>query len=99
MTDLARIEAVVRGRVQGVGFRYFVWRQAMDMGLDGWVANAMDGSVECRAEGDRRTLEELLTVLQEGPPGAVVERVDVTWGDATGELRPFTVRSGAHRGD
>jgi acylphosphatase len=99
VTDLARIEAVVHGRVQGVGFRYFVWRQAMDMGLDGWVANAADGSVECRAEGDRQTLEELLAVLREGPPGAVVERVDVTWGHALGGLRPFTVRSGAHRGD
>ena len=53
----ARLDATVRGRVQGVGFRYFVLREAMDLGLEGWVANTRDGSVRCVAEGPRDRLE------------------------------------------
>jgi acylphosphatase len=99
VSDLARLDAVVRGRVQGVGFRYFVMRQGAALGLDGWVANAADGSVRCRAEGDRAALEQLLTALRTGPSGARVAGVDVQWGVATGDLGPFTVRSGGHTGD
>lgn len=97
--DVVRLEATVRGRVQGVGFRYHVLRRAMDLGLTGWVANEPDGSVRCRAEGPRRDLESLLTTLQIGPPGAHVERVIPAWGPGTGSLRPFGIRSGGHSGD
>lgn len=99
MSDLARLDAVVRGRVQGVGFRYFVLRQGAALGLDGWVANEADGSVRCRAEGSRPALEQLLTALRTGPSGARVDGVDVRWGVATGDLGPITVRSGGHTGD
>jgi acylphosphatase len=96
---MTRLEAVVRGRVQGVGYRYFVLDRALDLGLDGWVANESDGSVRCRAEGARETLERLLAALHEGPPGARVDRIETTWGVGTGALGPFSVRSGGHRGD
>lgn len=99
MTGRARVDAVVRGRVQGVGFRYFVVETASALGLDGWVANAPDGSVRCRAEGDRPVLETLVEALHRGPAGAWVDDVTVTWGPAAGGLGPFTVRFGAHRGD
>ena len=95
----ARLDATVIGRVQGVGFRYFVVRQAMDLGLDGWVANTADGSVRCVAEGPRDQLEHLLERLRVGPASASVERVSEAWMPATGTLGPFRIRSGAHQGD
>lgn len=94
-----RLDATVIGRVQGVGFRYFVLREAMGLGLDGWVANTAEGSVRCVAEGPRDRLEILLGRLREGPAAALVERVSEAWMPATGTLGPFAVRSGAHRGD
>ena len=94
-----RLDATVRGRVQGVGFRYFVLREAMDLGLHGWVANTMDGSVRCVAEGPRDRLDTLLALLRAGPPAAIVEGVSEMWMPATGTLGSFGVRSGDHRGD
>jgi acylphosphatase len=94
-----RLDATVMGRVQGVGFRYFILTEAMDLGLDGWVANTADGSVRCVAEGSRDLLQALLGRLREGPAAARVERVSEAWMPATGTLGPFSVRSGAHRGD
>jgi acylphosphatase len=96
---LERLEATVIGRVQGVGFRYHVLRQATDLGLTGWVANEHDGSVRCRAEGPRSDLDTLVEALETGPSGAVVERVVVGFGPATGTLGVFGVRSAGHRGD
>lgn len=97
--DRVRLDAVVRGRVQGVGFRYFVLREAISLGLDGWVANAADGSVRCVAEGDRLALEALLDGLQRGPAGSRVDSVGVSWTPPVGDLPAFTVRASAHRGD
>lgn len=94
-----RLDATVIGRVQGVGFRYFVLREAMELELRGWVANTPEGSVRCIAEGPRERLEILLERLREGPPAAIVERVSEAWMPATGTLGPFGLRSGAHRGD
>ena len=94
-----RLEAVVEGRVQGVGFRMFVVDRARDLGLVGWVANEPGGHVRCVAEGPRRSLELLLADLREGPRGARVERVADTWPSATGEFGRFGVRSGWHSGD
>jgi acylphosphatase len=94
-----RFSATVRGQVQGVGFRWFVVRQASELGLVGWVANAPDGSVVLEAEGDRSATERLVELVRTGPPGAAVGGV------ARSELRPlgsetrFSVRSLAHPGD
>ena len=95
----ARLDVLVSGRVQGVGFRYFALQEAMELGLDGWVANVDDGSVRCVAEGPRERLETLLGRLREGPASSIVERVSEAWTPATGTLGPFSMRSGAHRGD
>jgi acylphosphatase len=97
--DPARLEAIARGRVQGVGFRYFVLGRGMELGLTGWVANESDGSVRCIAEGPRRDLDALLETMERGPAGAVVERVNATWSAATGTMRDFGIRAGGHRGD
>jgi acylphosphatase len=93
------LEATVAGRVQGVGFRWFVLDVAGGLGLTGWVSNEADGTVRCVAEGDQAALRALLAALGEGPPGARVVRVVPTWGRASGTLGPFQIRSGGHRGD
>jgi acylphosphatase len=94
-----RLEAVVRGQVQGVGFRWFVTRQAALLGLTGWVANRPDGSVEVVAEGPADALDGLQGLLAGGPAGARVERVETSRGAAQGDLERFQVRSGFHTGD
>ena len=95
----ARLEATVRGRVQGVGFRYFVVRRAMELHLVGWVANTADGSVRCVAEGSVDALDTLETSLRSGPTGAIVDAVDAVRMAATGRFDRFAIRSGAHSGD
>ena len=67
---------MVQGRVQGVGFRWFVWRQAERLQVAGHARNLRDGSVEVVAEGSEPALLELERELQQGPSGAVVERVE-----------------------
>lgn len=99
MSGQQRLDAVVRGRVQGVGFRFHVVRAADRLGLRGWVANESDGAVRCVAEGPPDDLARLLAELRTGPAGAQVDRVDEAWSPATGEFVRFSVRSGWHRGD
>lgn len=95
----ARLDARIIGRVHGVGFRYFAFREAQALDLVGWVANESDGSVRCVAEGPHDRLEAFLDRLREGPPAAIVESVREAWMPATGTFGTFGVRSGAHRGD
>ena len=79
MTDARRVErlrAVVRGRVQGVGFRWSVWRRAEQLGLAGRAENRPDGSVLVEAEGPADALDELEAFLKIGPPAAKVDSLD-----------------------
>jgi len=67
---------VVRGRVQGVGFRWFVEREAHILGIAGWVRNQADGSVEVMAQGTRDQVSALRSRLREGPRAARVDEVE-----------------------
>jgi acylphosphatase len=79
-----RIHCTLHGRVQGVGFRWFVLRVARDAGLRGWVRNNPDGSVEVEAAGDPEQLAVLRERIAVGPRGARVERVvELAVGSAT----------------
>jgi acylphosphatase len=86
------VHLMVRGLVQGVGFRYFVLRQATALGLRGFVRNHFDGSVEIVAEGSRSALEELLSSVRLGPRSAAVRGVSVEWTDLTHQFSDFEVR-------
>ena len=88
---MAAFDAVVTGRVQGVGFRYSTIRQARALGLAGTVSNRVDGSVEVHAEGPRPSLERLLAWLSRGPPGAHVGGVQVDWLAWSGRFQDFDV--------
>lgn len=81
----------LRGRVQGVGFRWFVRMHARRLGLAGWVANNPDGSVEVAASGEQEKLDELVRVVREGPDGADVSTVE-TLPPADDLKTPFTTR-------
>jgi acylphosphatase len=91
-SDVERLEAVVHGYVQGVGFRAFVTREGRRLGLAGTVSNREDGTVEVVAEGSRRELEELLQALHRGPSEAEVQRVEGRWLPAGGAFTGFRVR-------
>jgi acylphosphatase len=97
--EVVRLDATVSGRVQGVGFRWFVLDAGRSLGLSGWVANEADGSVRCVAEGPRSALEALLRELATGPLSSHVERVVPRWGPAGGSSGLFEMRSRAHSAD
>lgn len=86
-----KMVAVVSGRVQNVGYRAFVLRYARALGLSGTVRNLPSGQVEVIAEGDEKTLHQLLTLLRQGPPAARVTDISVQWGDATGTENGFHI--------
>jgi acylphosphatase len=84
---------IVSGRVQGVGFRQFVRSQARTYGLSGWIKNRDDGkSVELEAEGPTENLEQFLSRVNAGPPGARVDQVDIEWTTRTSLPQQFEIR-------
>jgi acylphosphatase len=86
---------IVRGRVQGVGFRWFVEREAAAIGVVGWVRNNEDSTVELVAAGDAAQLEQLKLRLEEGPRASRVDRVDeieTSPDEIVGNLKSFQIR-------
>jgi len=87
-----RLTATVIGQVQGVGFRWWVRSAADRLGLTGWVMNGSDErSVELVAEGSAVALDQLERLLQQGPPGAVVDRVEASRSPASGSYGRFQI--------
>jgi acylphosphatase len=83
---------VVKGLVQGVGFRYFVLREASKLGLKGYVRNLNSGDVEVHAEGDRSLVEELIAAIKVGPRSAHVTDVRLEWRPPDHTFHGFDVR-------
>jgi len=73
------VQLRIRGRVQGVGYRYFAQKKALAAGLSGWARNLPDGSVEAQAEGARAALEAWIEELRRGPSVAQVDHIELTW--------------------
>lgn len=86
-----KLHAFVKGRVQGVGFRYFVLRRAEELGLHGWVKNLPDGRVRVEAAGSSEVLDRFERLLWEGPPGARVASVRANRTDGEPDGRGFRV--------
>lgn len=92
--DPIHIEArryIVRGRVQGVGFRWFVEREARTLGLAGWVRNRPDGTVEVLAMGNHEQLSRLHSRLRQGPRAARVDNIDVSEAQPVEGLNTFRI--------
>ena len=83
---------VIAGRVQGVGFRWFTHDAAAREGVQGWVRNLADGSVEVVAEADQESLDRLEARVRRGPSSARVERFDVEELAPTGRTTAFEIR-------
>lgn len=92
MENLVRVHAMVHGKVQGVGFRAFTEYQATLKGLDGWVRNCEDGTVEVEVEGTRPVLEAFLQLLEQGPRLSHVTQIIVDWNDSNRQTQGFTIR-------
>ena len=81
----------IEGRVQGVGYRAFVEMRAAELGLNGWVRNRRDGSVEAVVQGPPATVDHMLDACRKGPPGSRVDRVEII-GEGVGAFDGFEVR-------
>jgi acylphosphatase len=86
------VHVTVHGRVQGVGFRAWTHHQAELRGLEGWVRNRRDGTVEAVLSGPSDLVDAMLHALREGPAGSVIERVDLAEADPATLARPGSGR-------
>src|SRR5215471_11077571 len=89
---MGAVEVLVGGRVQGVGYRNFAQRRALERRLTGYAVNLPDGRVKIRAEGDLEAIEQFVRDLGTGPPLARVERVEVSAIPFTGRYGDFGIR-------
>jgi acylphosphatase len=87
--EQTRLVAVVHGRVQGVGFRWWTRRRALELGLTGHARNLADGRVEVLADGPRPSCQRLLELLRAGATPGMVERVAERWTDPAGDTAGF----------
>lgn len=91
-----RAHVRIRGRVQGVGFRYSTYDEARSRSLVGWVRNLDCGDVEAVFEGRRATVEDMLRWCAAGPPGSYVRDVDVRWDEPLEHFTAFEIRRTAY---
>ena len=87
----ARLHVFVSGKVQGVSYRGYARRAALELGLKGWIRNLYDGRVETVAEGARPDLETFIGRLETGPAAARVENFDIRWEPYAGEFPDFKI--------
>lgn len=89
---MKQIIITIYGKVQGVFFRWETKNKADELNLSGYVENETDGSVKIVAEGKGKNLKELVKWCYNGASGAVVEKVGVEWGEASGEFKEFDIK-------
>ena len=87
-----RAEIIVNGLVQGVGFRYFVYREAEKLGLKGYVKNLYTGEVLTVVEGGKALIEDLFKKIKIGPSHASVKNANINWDGTKNEFTHFEIR-------
>jgi acylphosphatase len=92
MAENVRAHVIIRGRVQGVGFRYDTQWAAQGAGVHGWVRNRSDGSVEAVIEGEKERVDRMLEWCRRGSALSRVDAVEVAWEACTGEFVAFAIR-------
>ena len=92
MADIASLQAIIYGRVQGVFFRDFVSKWAVGLGLSGYVLNLPEGMVEVQVEGEREQLAQLVEHIKVGPPAARVTKVVTNWSEHIGVYSYFSIK-------
>ncbi len=86
-----RTQIYVSGRVQGVFFRSSLQGEALRLGVAGWVRNLNDGRVEALFEGDSNKVDEMIEFCKNGPPSAIVKKVEVFWEEYVGDIDDFRI--------
>ena len=79
LEDTLTVNMKITGKVQGVGFRFFVQQQAQKLGINGWVSNKSNGDVEALAQGEKADLEQFIAKVKEGPSFSRVEDISLNW--------------------
>jgi acylphosphatase len=92
-SSLAAVHLYIRGRVQGIGYRYYAEQTATSLCLSGWVRNLLNGDVEAEAEGPRPVIEQWIIQLREGPPLARIDHIQEDWHAPSNLCGNFTIRS------
>ena len=90
--SLKRAEIIVNGLVQGIGFRYFVYRNAKEIGLNGYVQNLGSGEVLTVVEGQIALIEDLFEKIKIGPSHAYVKNCNILWDEVKNEFNNFEIR-------
>jgi acylphosphatase len=91
LMDKVQARVRIEGLVQGVNYRYSTRQKAQELGVNGWVRNLADGSVECLMEGERDKVEALIRWCHQGPPGARVKKVAPHWEEYRGDVQGFSI--------
>ena len=89
--DTLTVNMKITGKVQGVGFRYFVLRQAQELGINGWVSNKSNGAVEALAQGEKEGLDHFIVKVKQGPTFSSVEDVSLKWGNEAEQYFGFEI--------
>lgn len=92
MNEFVSAHILVKGLVQGIGYRYFVRRVAQELNLTGWVRNLPDADVEVIVEGEKGKIKNFITKLQSGHPWAKVDFTDIKWNSYTGKYNSFEIK-------
>jgi acylphosphatase len=91
-TELARAEILIGGLVQGVGFRYFIYKNAVNLGLKGFTENLFNGEVLTVVEGNKNDIEELYKKIIVGPTHSTVNKHKINWQSSKNEYNSFEIR-------
>ncbi|MHB1315959.1 MAG: acylphosphatase [Christensenellales bacterium] len=83
---------IIHGKVQGVGLRYFIWRNASSYGICGWVRNRADGTVELDAQGGETEMAAFIKIIESGSRYSVVESVEAEELPSTGKYEAFHIQ-------
>jgi acylphosphatase len=89
---IEQFKAIIHGRVQGVGYRFFAERYAMELGITGYAKNLDNGDVEVVAQGDKSSLDTYLAKLHEGPRLSKVTKIEVEWQPVSEHYPNFDIR-------
>jgi len=90
--EKVRVRIIVSGRVQGVGYRNNVFKQAKKIGVNGWVRNLGDGRVEAVFEGEKQEVERIINWAKKGPLFANISDFKIEWQEPKGEFNNFEVK-------
>ena len=89
---MERAEIIAKGKVQGVGFRNFVYSTAIELDLKGYTLNLKSGDVQTIVEGEIEIIEKLISFIKKGNALSIVKEIEVVWNSPTGEFQEFVIK-------